>query len=135
MAARESRQPGVNLRTTTIGITQEIVRRSFATGAAVIVGRGSAYLLGGEPSVLKVMLRADRGLRIRALAHHENLGLRAATRRVEELDSNWGAYARQVHHVDWGDPGLYDLVIDTGRLGHRGAAEVILTALAHARAL
>ncbi len=45
------------------------------------------------------------------------------------MDANRAAYIKQVYGRDRLDVRLYDLAIDTGRLGVEGAASIILTAL------
>ncbi len=112
-----------------LAITQEIIRRQAATGDCVIVGRGAAYLLLDEPDVLRVFLRAPFEFRVKAIMDSRKIDEVAARKYLKERDANSSAYIRQVYGHDWLHPSHYDLVIDTARLGHRRAVEVILAAL------
>jgi len=49
-----------------------------------------------------------------------------ARRQVETLDRERGRFYHDAYHVNWYDARLYDCVVDTQRLGIRGAAEVVL---------
>jgi len=51
-----------------------------------------------------------------------------ARRRLKQIDANRAAYIKQVYGHDWRQLGHYDMVLDTGRLGHLRAAEAILAA-------
>ena len=115
-------------RKSVLAVTQEIIRRQAATGNVVIVGRGAAYVLDPE-AILRVFLRAPFAFRLRAIM--ENLGLQeaAAHKHLKERDENSAAYIRQVYGHDWQHPSHYDVVIDTARLGHMRAVEIILAAL------
>lgn len=123
--------PAFDVRRASLRITEEVIREAVRTGNVVIVGRGAAYLLQDDPRVLRVFLRGSRAARTAAVMKSLQLEAKAAERRVEESDVNWGAYVRDVHHVDWRDPSHYDMVLDTSRLGGVGAAQVILAALRH----
>jgi len=83
----------------------------------VIVGRGGAHILRDRLDVLHVFLHADRAFRERIVMQREKLDQAAAARRIHQMDANRRAYNKQVYGCDWLDVRLYDLAIDTGRLG------------------
>jgi cytidylate kinase len=116
-------------RKSVLSMTQEIIRRQAATGNGVIVGRGAAYLLLDQPEVLRVFLRAPFEFRVKAIMESRKLDDAAARKFLKERDANSTAYIRQVYGHDWQHPSHYDLVIDTERLGHMRAVEIILAAL------
>ena len=116
-------------RKSVLSMTQEIIRRQAATGNGVIVGRGAAYLLLDQPEVLRVFLRAPFEFRVKAIMESRKLDDAAARKFLKERDANSTAYIRQVYGHDWQHPSHYDLVIDTARLGHMRAVEIILAAL------
>ena len=116
-------------RKSVLAVTQEIIRRSAAAGDAVIVGRGAAFLLLDHPEVLRVFLHAPFEFRVEALVRHEGRSADDARRYLKERDANSGAYIKQVYGHNWLGPDHYDLCLDTSRLGHERAVEVILAAL------
>jgi cytidylate kinase len=116
-------------RKSVLAMTQEIIRRQAATGDGVIVGRGAAFLLLDRPEVLRIFLRAPIDFRVKAIMKTDKLEEEAARKFLKERDANSGAYIRQVYNHDWQHPSHYDVVIDTARVGHRRAVDVILAAL------
>lgn len=116
-------------RKSVLAVTQEIIRRQAATGDVVIVGRGAAFLLLDQPEVLRVFLHAPFDFRVQALMKAQGLDEAAARKLLKERDANSAAYIRQVYGHDWHGPNHYDLMIDTARIGHQRAVEVIVAAL------
>ena len=116
-------------RKSVLEMTQEIIRRQAATGNAIIVGRGAAYILLDQPEVLRVFLRAPFEYRVTAIADFRKIDDAAARKFLKERDANSSAYIRQVYGHNWQGASHYDLVIDTARLGHMRATEIILAAL------
>jgi cytidylate kinase len=116
-------------RKSVLAVTQEIIRRQAATGDGVIVGRGGAYVLLDQPEVMRVFLRAPFEFRVKAIMDSRKLGEAEARKYLKERDANAGAYIRQVYGHDWQHPSHYDLVIDTARIGHMRAVDVILAAM------
>ena len=116
-------------RKSVLAVTQEIIRRQAATGDGVIVGRGAAFLLLDRPEVLRIFLRAPFDFRVKAVMKADGIDEAAAHKFLKQRDANSGAYIRQVYGHDWQHPSHYDVVIDTARVGHQRAVEVILAAL------
>lgn len=112
-------------------LTQEAVRTAAATGNCVIVGRGSTYILRGQPGVLSVFLRARAESRQRLVMEVFNLDSEAAAKRIRETDANRSAWIREVYGHDWSHPSHYDMVLDTGALGFPAAAEAVLAVAAN----
>lgn len=132
--------PGLGTEERLAHLTQAIIQEAAATGNAVIVGRGGAFILHDSPDVLHVQLHAPLEMRIRNL-----------TRRVEEIppdarpdesslrdlcrtmDARRAEYIRRWFRADWLAMENYDLSIDTQQIGFTGAVDVIQAALgAHA---
>ena len=53
-------EPTVDTTKAVLQITQEVIREAHRSGNAVIVGRGAAYVLRGEPDVLHVFAMGPR---------------------------------------------------------------------------
>src|SRR5689334_13701341 len=66
--------PGLGVEERLQHLTRAVIEEAAATGNAVIVGRGAAFILRGRPGTLHVQLHAPLDARIRNLA-----------RRVEEI--------------------------------------------------
>jgi len=116
-------------RKSVLAVTQEIIRRQAETGNGVIVGRGAGYVLLDHPEVHRGFLRAPFEFRVKAIMESRQLDEAAARKYLKGRDANSAAYIKQVYGHDWQHPSHYDLVIDTSRVPHRQAVEVILASL------
>jgi cytidylate kinase len=121
--------PAFDLNRSVLRVTQEVIRQAAAKGDCVIVGRGSAYILADRTDVLRVFLRSNVEARVNAVIGHEKVDEETARKLVKQHDANAAAYIKQVYGHDWLHPAHYDLVIDTGRVGHMKAVEAILACL------
>lgn len=97
-------------------------------GNIVILGRGGQMILKELPTALHVLTHAPPGLRTRRIVERDRLTPEEASKRIHELDSGRAAFHRKFFKVDVNDPRLYDLVIDTSRLPHAVAAEIVALA-------
>jgi CMP/dCMP kinase len=123
--------PAFDPRRAILNITQQVIREAARSGNVVIVGRGAGYLLREQPGVTSVFLQAAEDVRLRYAMTALGLEEEAARKRMKQVDANRGAYVRQVYGHDWLHPAHYDLVLDSGRLGHETCAEIILAAAKH----
>ncbi len=121
--------PAFDPRRAILQITQEVIREAARTGNAVIVGRGSAYILRDQEDATHVFLHADPEFRLKLAAETLDITAEEARKRMKTTDANRSAYIRQVYGHDWSHPAHYDIVLDTGRLGLEGAAEAVLAAV------
>lgn len=110
-------------------LTEEVIRDSARRGNAIIVGRAGATVLAGWPDALHVFLHAAEPTRVREIMARFAVTEEEARRRVRRVDADRAAYSRQNYGADWRSPSLYDVVLDTGRLGYERTAATILAAL------
>jgi cytidylate kinase len=92
----------------------------------VIVGRGGQVILRDKPDVLHVRLVASMKARVQRLHEREGLGLAQAQELALKHDRASAEYLKRFYEVDWADPLLYHLVINTSRLGIEGAAQLVI---------
>ncbi|MCL4296730.1 MAG: cytidylate kinase family protein [Anaerolineae bacterium] len=112
-----------------ITFAQSTIQAAYILGNVVIVGRGGQALLAGKAGVLHVRIEAplaDRDLRVH---EQEKLSLGYAQDVVVNHDRAAAAYLKRFYDIDWADPALYDLIINTGKLGIEGAVQVIVQAV------
>lgn len=97
-------------------------------GAAVILGRGSAFLV--DPSqALRVLVVAPVEARRARMAELRKISLEEATERLRVEDQEREEFHRRSFHLEQSDPVHYDLVVNTGFLGRPAAASIIVEAL------
>ncbi len=99
----------------------------------VLVGLASTIVLGRIPHVLRVRTNAPQRLRAEWIQSHLGLTREAASDYVRQADRERAARVRFLYHVDWDDPSLYDLVLNTERLSVATAVRMIEQALADER--
>lgn len=97
-------------------------------GSAVIVGRGSPYVLG-PGRALRVLVTAPLEERIERLSKRHDLPYAEAASRLEREEAARRHFVTRSFHVDPDDPSLYDLAVNTGTLGLDAAASLIRSAL------
>jgi cytidylate kinase len=105
-----------------------IITELAAGGSIVLLGRGSQMILKDVPTATHVLCIAPQKLRAYRLAERDGMGLDEAMKRMGESDRGRSAYYRKFWKADVEDPKLYDLTIDTSRLGFEAAAEVVAAA-------
>ncbi|MGH7407651.1 MAG: AAA family ATPase, partial [Candidatus Methylomirabilales bacterium] len=115
----EKRRYSIYVREAVYALAQE--------GQVVLVGRGGQVLFRDVPHVMKIRIVAPVQVRARRVAEREKLEPEAALQVVERDDRDRTARMRYLFDVDWRDPRLYDLVLNTGYLSAESATEVIVT--------
>lgn len=94
-------------------------------GNIVIVGRAGQVILRDHPAAFHVQVIAPVDIRVRRLAEEKQIPLEASQAQIEASDRQRRSYLRRFYRVDWNDPALYDLVINTGRMDIPTAAKII----------
>lgn len=110
-------------------VTQQILKEVAEAGNCVIVGRGSAYYLGGRRDAFHVFIYApfeDKVRRLRALGKSE----KEATELAETVDIDRAAFIKRYFSVEWPERHRFHLMVNSS-LGDEVAVETILDT--HAR--
>ena len=105
---------------------------AYERGSVLIVGRGGQVILEDKPDVLHVRVVAPMEERVRRLQERENLTAPQARRLARERDRAKAEYLRTFYSIDPADVSMYDLVVNTAKLGVDTTVELISSA---ARAL
>jgi cytidylate kinase len=109
-------------------LVEQMIRALAARGRVVIMGRGAQVLLRDTPGSLHVRTVAPLAVRVRRVAREESLDEREAARRIRRRDGAAARYLRHFHRVDWNDPLLYHLTLNTGALCEKDVVRLILQA-------
>ncbi len=102
-----------------------IVRSITRKGSAVIVGRGSQYLVEPERA-LRVRLVAPHGLRVSEIASRAGISLEDAAHRIRAGDRDRAQFMRQYFGKDGTDPTDYDVVVNTANYPTERADALLL---------
>lgn len=110
-------------------LTQKVVLELATEGDAVIVGRGSQFLLHSSPRTLHIYIFAPLPYRIENVMKHLQLQRTEATQLIERRDYEHDSYLRHYYGSDGHQPGLYHLLINTSLFSIELAASLIQQAL------
>jgi cytidylate kinase len=104
---------------------------AYENDNVVIVGRGGQAILKEKPDVLHVRVQSPLEARNQRLHQQLNVTLAAAQDIALKHDRAATDYLKRFYNVDWADPMLYDLVINTGKLDIEAAAHLIVNAISY----
>jgi len=112
-----------------ITLVQSTIHAAYKRGNVVIVGRAGQAILQEMPGVFHVRIEAPLSTRIQRIQDQENVSLEVAQKRVNERDKASADYLKRFYDIDWSDPMLYHLVINTGKWDTEVAAHLIVNAV------
>lgn len=104
---------------------QATVQRLWERDRVIVCGRGAMMILKDRPRVLSVRTVASQEFRVAHVAERFELSREKAVERIQKGTKRRAAYIRASYGVDWEDPTLYHLVLNTEWLGLEGAAQVV----------
>lgn len=108
---------------------EAILLEMAARDRVVLVGRASPVILRGVSHVVRVRVNAPEDVRAERIQQGQGLTPEAALDYVQETDRERGARVRFLYDVDWDDPRLYDLVLNTARVDAGLGARLIMDVL------
>ena len=109
-------------------LTRAVILEYAQQGDAVIVGRGAQMILRRRPGVLHVQVVGKFEDRVHNIVEREGVKWREAAHRLRQADEERAGYLRRFYGVDWLDPGLYDVVLNTDQIPDETAVEMIVMA-------
>jgi cytidylate kinase len=112
-----------------VWVIRAAIKRAYAQGDVVIVGRAGQVVLANEPGVLHVRIEAPLEARIQRVVERSALDPKHARQFVLERDKASAEYLQRFYGVDWSDPLLYHMVINTGKWSIASAARCIASAV------
>jgi len=92
---------------------RQVMNDLAAKGGFVIIGRAGQVILRERPDVLHVKIMAPAELRAERVAGVQSIPIAAARAQVAASDTTRREYLLRCFDVQWDDPALYDLVINT----------------------
>lgn len=117
-------------------LVKKAVTGACNVGNLVLVGRGGQILLKDQPCCLHVRIEAPLEERITRVKDQLTQakpaqgafrdGRRQAQELIERRDRASADYIRTFFHVDWDDPVLYHVIINTGKLNLDQAVQLIV---------
>lgn len=106
-----------------------VIVEAARRGNLVIGGYGGQLILSDFPGAFHVQVIAPFARRAGRIAERQGVSLSTAESLVRAADRRRALYLRRYYGVDWLDPGLYDLVVNTGRIEPPAAVRLIVEAV------
>jgi cytidylate kinase len=107
---------------------RNVIHSLADTGGYLILGRASQAALADRSDVCNVLLVAPLPDRIARIMRSQEVNEKDARGRVDRVDRDRADYVRRFYDRDIADPTLYDVVVNTSRLGLRGSARLAVAA-------
>ena len=117
-------------------LVRKAIENAHKMSDTVIVGRGGQIILQESPDVLHVRVETPIEERIQRVRSHPKIAnrsfigpleaRRAALDLIEESDDASADYLKRFYEVDWSDPMLYHILINTGKLSVEQAVPLIV---------
>jgi len=110
----------------------ETILDSYKGKSAVILGRGSSYILQNHPRHASIFLYADVSKRVKRIQEINKISEQEALKLVKSTDKMRDLYIREMTGHELEDACQYHLSLDTGILGLEETEKIILEYL-HSR--
>ncbi len=108
-----------------VDILQKIITEIAESGNAVIIGRGSQYILKDHDDIFHVLITADMDDRVKFFEEKYDLTRDQAIRAVGQDDRRRANLYRKFGETDYDQPERYHLVLNTSKLDFDSACELI----------
>lgn len=102
-----------------------VIQKLAAEESCIIMGRCAGYVLEGVEGVIRVFVYADLDARMKRILDQDLYDPRDVKKNVKRIDRERRDYHRYYTGRDWEDPGNYDLMIDSTKLGIEGSVQLI----------
>ena len=97
-------------------------------GEGVIIGHGSQSLLQDFGCALHVLINNTVESRVQHLVDQEGLKRDVAEKVIRKNDNTLKGFFRFAYQREWDDPTIYDIVLNTEKMGSDTAAKLIIEA-------
>ena len=113
---------------TYLEVMEAVIYKISGKDDAVILGYGASFLLRDFGCAFHVRIYASEPSRIEYLVAQQGFSTEAAKKLIDKSDDERNGFMRFAFRMNWDDPSLYDLIINTDKIGVDGAAEMIIAA-------
>lgn len=109
-----------------VKVTERVIAEAAAHGRVVIVGRGAQAVLARHPDALHVFVVASKPWRVQLAVERLGVDPDHAAKVLDDTDHRRDQYVKTHYGRSRADLSTYDLVVNTERLGMKGAAGAIV---------
>ena len=108
---------------------ETVIKKLAQSGAVVIRGRGSQFILKDFPESFHVMVVAQEDIRIKRVMADQKLSEEEAKKQISDFDNTRREFIKRYFKKELEDPVNYDIVINTSVFSISDAGAVVLNAL------
>ncbi|MFZ0890019.1 MAG: cytidylate kinase family protein [Candidatus Binataceae bacterium] len=108
-------------------LIQAALAEEIRTGKVIYHGNAGHLLLRGAPQMLRVRIIAPLEFRLNMVQERLKLNRSEALAYIHSVDENRIRWTRYLYGVSWGDPALYDIVLNLEQIDVKEACEVVVT--------
>lgn len=105
-----------------------VIRQLAQTEDCVIIGRCADYVLRGQAGLVTAFIHADLETRVQRCVRYYGIDEATARSRIRQIDRQRAGYYAYFSDKRWGSYDAYDLMLDCGRFGVDGCAELLARA-------
>jgi len=107
-----------------------VIRELCKSESCIIIGKAANYILRDEPNVLSVLILAPFADAAKSIRAKFGCSLEEAEKMVQKTDKYRSDYFHYYSGgLDWDDSTLYDITINTARVGRERAPQLVIEAL------
>ena len=107
-------------------IQTKIIRQLAETESCIIIGKCANYILRDMPNVVSIYVEAPRSYCLKSIMDKMGVTEEEGHKLIQKTDKYRANYFRYyTDGKDWTDPVLYDMTINTDRVGREKATELI----------
>jgi len=118
-------KPSLSQERAYLDAIRELIEEYAQKGDVLIIGRGGQAVLRGWPGTLHIRIIAPLEVRVERLVQRHGITASAALAQIQASDRRRKQFVERAYHLDWSDPTLYDLVLNTASLDVSQATELI----------
>ena len=108
---------------------ESVIKDLAKSGAIVIRGRGSQFILRDHPEAFHVLLVAPLEVRVKRVMENRKLDEESAKKEIARFDNARREFSKRYFHAELEYPVHYDLVINTQYFSFEAAASIVVDAL------
>ena len=108
-----------------VWLSQEVVLRLVSQEDVVLMGRGTQALLANRSDVLHVRVIASEESRVRTIQERDGRDRTEAVKRIRKVDGLRMRFIKRHYGVDWDNPELYHLVVNTSLTGIESGVRMV----------
>lgn len=109
-----------------LALIQAALAEEVRTGRVVYHGNAGHLLLGGGNPVLRVRIIAPLEFRLKMAQDRLKFSRNEALAYIEKMDDHRRKWTHYLYGVDWGDPTLYDVVLNLEHISIEEACNILV---------